>query len=243
MSKKIFLKSLILVLLVFTLSGCGIANLNLSSGGKTFIDKIVGIFLKTKVAPAFSYHPTSTAVAVNLIKATSSTASSSELSNDSSSSVVYSAASSSAEKTRNYEINKDYLLTFTSDYFFAAPKVVEVGCDFNKNCPCLSLRGFSIEEYCRSSSITRKVIGGQAFCAQERSGAAAGSTYVDYYFTMPLKNSIDRCVSLYFTKQLTTDCNVYGGTDAQAKKAQCEKEKTDAPGIIDNIVSSFKLTP
>ena len=138
----------------------------------------------------------------------------------------------------------NYQLTFPAGYFNEDPKVLEVTCDFKNSCPCV-MDFADLENTCKLASSSRVVINAGAACAQQWSGAAAGSTYVTYNYTIPLPGTIagkdNICASLQLVKRFTSDCHVFGGADAAQQTAQCEKEKADAPGIINQVVSSFEL--
>jgi hypothetical protein len=148
-----------------------------------------------------------------------------------------------AQTIREFQEGKDYQLTYTPGYFVDNPKVTEVSCDPShltlETCPCFTNDNFpDKKDFCRNIAPPEWSNG---YCVQKWDGVAAGSTYTTYTYTTFLPGSTSSCVSMQFVKQFTTDCHVVSGKGAEEFTAQCESEKADAPGIINNIVSSFKM--
>jgi hypothetical protein len=155
-----------------------------------------------------------------------------------------SSTADSGKVLRELQTGKDYQINYPAGYFVEGPKVFEISCDMSKGCPCVyngpgTIYGNQQDKETFCQEVPPKSVNG--FCVQQWDGVAAGTTYSTYFYTKAIPGSADRCAMIQFTKQLTTDCGVYGGEGAAQATAQCEKEKTDAPGIINNVISSFKL--
>jgi hypothetical protein len=147
------------------------------------------------------------------------------------------AATSSSQVIREYKKGIDYILSFPAGYFVADPTVAEISCDFAKVCPCVYDANYQDKnDFCRRIAPSSRENG---YCLQKWSEGAAGSIYTSYAYAFALEGAAGRCVALQFTKRFVTSCSVYEGNDANVQK--CEAEKAAAPGIINNVVSSFKI--
>ncbi|GEM_PF-7130282 len=167
---------------------------------------------------------------------------------------------------RNEEFGFEF--RYPKDFFYTDPEVVSFDCavpSFPAQCPnidegilkiqseeCMKIEesegrefclnavraNFSHETYWKNAEGEKIAMNSVPYCLYEHGGAAAGSTYVNYYY-VTLQDSA--CIVPHFVVRYT-NCGVYGLPE-EARYKQCEQEnKTTKPQTLQKTLSTFRFT-
>lgn len=124
---------------------------------------------------------------------------------------------------------------YPENFFYSEPEILIQECDheiFPNQCPAVE-----IENSGQATGPEKKSINGGPYCLQTRTGADAGSTHTDYYYTT-VKNEM--CLTVHLGVRFT-NCGVYGSANSVNYKNCIFENALTKPQALDEAVSTFKF--
>lgn len=143
---------------------------------------------------------------------------------------------------RSYK-NEEYGLAFKypENVFHRAPNVMMIDCEqnnFPKQCPDIdeAVIGSVSQNYWRNSDGEKIMIDDTQYCVYRHSEGAAGTEYVDYYYTT-VKDS--QCLVIHFTLSFA-NCYNFGAPGDKAYE-DCLTENKTKINTLNDVIYTFEI--
>jgi len=135
----------------------------------------------------------------------------------------------------------DFEFKYPNDFFYRSPEIIMIDCeqnDFPKNCPNIE-KAVSYEinpDYWQNPDGEKIMIDDIQYCVYRHSEGAAGTEYVDYYYTT-VKDS--QCLVIHFTLSFA-NCYNFGASGDEAYE-ECVTENETKINTFNDVISTFEI--